>query len=142
MNKIVMILTLLVFVSCTGRNNNSKEWNTINKSSFPKIEFEKKAHDFGVIKSGERLIYNFVFTNQGQADLIIERAEVDCGCLNVVLPKKAIEPGQKGFIEIEFNSAGMIGKQLKTIELHSNCKEPKHLIIFAQVENKQIEFKY
>jgi hypothetical protein len=35
----------------------------------------------------------------------------------------------------------MIGKQLKTLEIQSNSKEPKHLIIFAEVENEQFEIK-
>jgi hypothetical protein len=43
--------------------------------------------------------------------------------------------------EVEFNSSGLFGKQLKTIEIQSNSKEPKHLIIFAGVENELIEIE-
>jgi hypothetical protein len=86
-------------------------------------------------------LYSFVFTNRGNIDLHILKAEADCGCLSVKSPKKPVRPGKKGIIEVEFDSAGMVGNQLKTVELHSNCKEPKHLIIFAQVDNEEIEIK-
>ena len=43
--------------------------------------------------------------------------------------------------EVGIKSAGLFGKQLKTIEIQSNSKEPKHLIIFAEVENELIEIK-
>jgi hypothetical protein len=41
----------------------------------------------------------------------------------------------------EFSSSGIDFSQLKTVEIQSNSREPKHLIIFAGVENEQIELK-
>jgi len=145
MKKIVLIFFIFAFLSCAEKKQtNSKESiQEVNKTElFPQIEFDKEMHDFGRIKSGEILVYTFTFTNLGNADLEIYDTEADCGCIEVAIPQKTISPGTKGVIEVVFNSGGMIGKQLKTLEIQSNSKEPKHLIIFADVENEQIEFKY
>ncbi len=139
----LLVLISVAILSCSGKMSENKH-KTINKNKdeLPEFNFKKEAHDFGTIKSGERLIYSFLFTNEGNSELVINSAKTDCSCINVIFPQKAISPGEKGIVEVEFNSVGMYGKQLKTVELQSNCKEPKHLVIFAQVENEQIEFKY
>ena len=145
MKKVGIIFLILGMLSCaekkSAENKESKQESS-EKGKFPLVKFEDETHDFGQVKSGEILTYSFVFINQGNTDLVISNAEVDCGCIEVNLPTESVKPGEKGIVEVEFNSAGLIGKQLKTIEIQSNSKEPKHLIIFAEVENEQIEFKY
>jgi len=41
----------------------------------------------------------------------------------------------------EFILAGLVARQIKNLEIQSNCKEPKHLIIFAGVENELFKIK-
>lgn len=144
MNKIVLTIFIIALNSCSVKKQNDRidQNNEIIKTEqVAQIKFDSEMNDFGKVKSGEILTYSFVFSNSGDTDLIIENAETDCGCLNTNVPEKRIKPGKKGLIEVEFNSAGLIGKQLKTIEIQSNSKEPKHLIIFAEVENELIEIK-
>ncbi len=144
MNRIVIAVLIFGLFSCAGNKqkiNTEPKNETKISEQLPKIEFDEEMHDFGLIKAGEILTFSFQFTNPGEADLIINKAETDCGCIEATNTKKTILPGEKGIIEVKFNSAGLFGKQLKTIEIQSNSKEPKHLIIFAEVENEQIEFK-
>ena len=145
MKKILFIGFLVALFSCTEKkqveNNKTTEKKT-SSDNIAIIEFDSEMHDFGKIKSGEILSYSFIFTNRGTTDLKINNAEGDCDCLQADFPKEPVKPGEKGIIEVEFNSAGMIGRQLKTLEIQSNSKETKHLIIFAEVENEQIEIKY
>ena len=145
MKKILFIGFLVALFSCTEKkqveNNKTTEKKT-SSDNIAIIEFDSEMHDFGKIKSGEILSYSFIFTNRGTTDLKINNAEGDCDCLQADFPKEPVNPGEKGIIEVEFNSAGMIGRQLKTLEIQSNSKETKHLIIFAEVENEQIESKY
>jgi hypothetical protein len=144
MKSIVFIILIVGIFSCVGNKqknqNQPKSENTVS-GQMPKIEFEEEMHDFGLVKSGEILTYSFQFTNRGETDLKINKAETDCGCIEAIIAKSTIPSGEKGFIEVKFNSAGLFGKQLKTVEIQSNSKEPKHLIIFAEVENEQIEIK-
>ena len=144
MNKVVIIALFIGLSSCSikKKENKSEPNHTINNTEqFSQIVFDSEMHNFGKIKSGEILSYSFVFSNAGENDLIIKNVESDCGCLQANVPKETVNPGDKGIIEVEFNSAGLFGKQLKTLEIQSNSKEPKHLIIFAEVENELFEIK-
>jgi len=144
MNRIIFISLFFALFSCTekkSQSNNESKQDKNKTTQITQIEFDTEMHDFGRVKSGEILTYSFVFSNRGEAGLIISKAETDCGCLQATIPSEPVKPGEKGIIEVEFNSSGMFGKQLKTIEIQSNSKEPKHLIIFAEVENELFEIK-
>jgi len=141
MNRIILISLLLALFSCNEKKPEQNSVSNQDKNKTTQIEFDTETHDFGRVKSGEILTYSFVFSNSGEAGLIIDKAEADCGCIQATIPTEPVKPGEKGIIEVEFNSAGMTGKQLKTIEIQSNSKEPKHLIIFAEVENELFEIK-
>lgn len=144
MKIIALIFLIFATLSCAEKKPIDKKESIkeINKTGLPEIVFDTEMHDFGRIKSGEILAFSYVVTNRGKSDLIIDKSEADCSCIQVTIPQENIPPGKKGIIEVVFNSGGMIGKQLKTVEIQSNSKEPKHLIIFAEVENEQIEIKY
>ena len=144
MKKPVFIALIIGLFSCTGKKPDikTKSNREINKTEqLTEIVFDTEMHDFGKVKSGEILAYSFVFSNKGETGLTIKNAEADCGCLRASTPNEAVKPGESGIIGVEFNSAGLVGKQLKTIEIQSNSKEPKHLIIFAEVENELFEIK-
>jgi Protein of unknown function (DUF1573) len=135
----VLIFIVIVLFSCAGKKSNRE----INKTIQPtEVKFDEEMHNFGKLTSGEIIVYTFVFTNTGKHDLVIENTETDCGCVKVHYSKVPVKPNEKGKIEIEFDTSGMVGRQLKTIEIQANCKEPKHLIIFAEVENKELEIKF
>lgn len=38
----------------------------------PVVKFERMDYDFGTVKQGEQLSYEFKFSNAGDADLVIE----------------------------------------------------------------------
>jgi hypothetical protein len=144
MKKAVFIVLIIGLFSCTGKKPDVKTESNREISKTEQLSdmvFDTEMHDFGKVKSGEILAYSFVFSNKGENGLTIKKAEADCGCLKAKIPKETVKPGEKGIIEVEFNSAGLFGKQLKTIEIQSNSKEPKHLIIFAEVENELFEIK-
>ena len=62
----------------------------------------------------------FRFKNIGQSNLIISSAQGSCGCTVPQWPKEPIKPGEKGEIEVVFNSEGKSGLQNKTITLVAN----------------------
>ena len=145
MNKFLFIIFVFALISCSPQKGNQKKTkaNVPEKSTgITEITFNEEIHDFGTLISGEIVVATFVFTNSGKHNLIIEKVESDCGCVQVNFPKEPVKPGKTGLFEVEFDSSGMFGKQFKSIEIHANCKEPKHLAIFAAVKNEQLEIKY
>ncbi|MDR2009663.1 MAG: DUF1573 domain-containing protein [Bacteroidales bacterium] len=90
------------------------------RANAPKIEFKEFEHDFGTIKQGEKVSYNYVFNNSGKTDLIIRKIKTTCGCTATNPEKMVIKPGESSHITVTFNSAGKKGNQQKTITVISN----------------------
>jgi hypothetical protein len=108
-----------------------------NQSEF---KFEKEVYDFGAIKQGDVVNYEFKFTNAGKEPLIITEAHGSCGCTVPEYPKEPIKAGGKGVIKVTFNSAGKSSMQDKTVTISSNAKGgPKVLHIKGNVEVKAAE---
>ena len=105
--------------------------------SGPRISFEKTAHNFGDIESGDRVEYTFEFENTGTKDLLISDVKTTCGCTVPQWPKEAVAPGTKEKIKVVFNSRGKIGVQHKVITIVSNAvNNPSRLKIISNVNKK------
>lgn len=136
-----IIIFLAVLLSCTGQpRQNMPAANPT--TALTEMTFDENSHDFGTLKAGEIVVYSFAFTNTGKHDLWLEKATSDCGCVTVHLPENPVKSGSKSSIEVEFDSSGLFGNNLKTIDVYANCHEPKHLVIFAEVENEQFEINF
>jgi hypothetical protein len=111
------------------------EPDTKPEGPLPVFVFEKETHDFGKIKEGDIVEYEFVFTNTGNAPLIIASATGSCGCTVPDWPKEPIGIGEKGKIQVKFNSSKKPGLQNKTVTITGNTfpKQTK-LNIKANVE--------
>ena len=117
---------------CPGHSNFSLE----KRDGFTKeFKFEKDEYNYGTIKQGDKVEYDFTFVNSGKEPLVITDAHGSCGCTVPTWPKEPIKKGEKGTIHVTFNSSGKMGMQDKTITLNSNAKSnPKVLHIKGTVE--------
>lgn len=86
------------------------------------VELIDKVHNFGTIKEGEKVEYNFKFKNSGKKPLVITNASASCGCTVPEKPEKPIMPGEIGSIKVVFNSKGKSGHQSKSIIVSSNAQ--------------------
>lgn len=86
----------------------------------PVISFEESEYEFGTIEQGEKINHTFVFTNEGQRDLIIRKTKASCGCTASAPDKKVLKPGEQGTLEVKFNSYGKKGKQRQRITIIAN----------------------
>ena len=104
----------------------------------PEIRFEKTEHQLGNVLQGEKVGYNFIFTNVGDASLVIQDATASCGCTVPKYSSEPIPPGGKGSVEVVFNSSGRIGQQSKTVTIKTNGKEAvTYLTIKANIVIKK-----
>lgn len=145
MKPLFYIVLLLLFISCNKAKQPADPTPSINViSDLPAdaLQFDTETHDFGVLQAGEKLSFAFKFKNTGEGPIQIKNAETDCGCISASFPQKTIKKGESGIIEVTFDSSGLFGRQLKTVGILWNSKELKHLIIFAEVENNQLEINY
>lgn len=124
MKKILLAATLLFFMASVSAQTPASTTPAVvqdNKNA-PDMKFEVEEYNFGTIKQGDKVSYDFTFTNMGKEPLIISSAQGSCGCTVPEWPKEPIAKGGKGSIHVEFNSSGKMGMQDKTVTINSNHK--------------------
>ena len=87
----------------------------------PKIVFSAPDNtiDYGKVTKKENGTRDFVFTNTGNAPLIITNVLSTCGCTVPIKPGEPIMPGKTGKITVKYNMAP--GPIRKTITVESNA---------------------
>lgn len=88
----------------------------------PKVTFKEKAWNFGKVKEGQVKTHLFVFTNTGDAPLLIKRVRTSCGCAAALISVKDVEPGKEGELKVTLNSRGYEGNIAKYVYVESNDK--------------------
>ena len=87
----------------------------------PRIEFEKKTHEFGDIhEEGGKVTARFTFRNVGDSALVLTRVKPGCGCTAANYSREAIQPGQTGFIDATYDPWGRPGQFNKNIKVSTN----------------------
>ena len=104
----------------------------------PQMKFETPVIDYGTIEhkaDGQR---EFVFTNTGDAPLIISNARGSCGCTVPTWPKEPIAPGATGKIGVKYDTK-RIGKFTKTITLTTNTTQKNKILTIKGEVKKPAE---
>ena len=121
--------------SVTPNDNNEATAQVPVDGKYPEMTFDHEEHDFGTIKQGDNVSYDFKFKNTGEADLTITSARGSCGCTVPEYPKTPIKVGESGTIKVSFDSKGKRGETSKTVTIMCNTKEGNKLLtIKANIE--------
>ncbi|NQY10691.1 MAG: DUF1573 domain-containing protein [Flavobacteriales bacterium] len=102
------------------------------------IKFEGKVVKLGKVKQNLLLEFTYYFQNTGTVPLIINNADVTCGCTNPKWPTYPVLPSAKDSITVTFDTKGKYGYQNRDIEIISNAKKASVFISFKcnVLENK------
>ena len=104
-----------------------------------KFNFEEETFDFGNIKEENGSVeHKFVFTNTGNAPLIIQGVRASCGCTTPAWSKEPIPPGDEGFVTAKYNPKNRPGSFRKSLSITSNA-DPSVKVIYIKgmVEQKE-----
>lgn len=106
-------------------------------------KFDNETFDFKVIKEGDEVTHRFNFENTGANDLVITNVKPSCGCTTPSWSQEPVKAGQKGFIDVKFNSAGKNGQQTKSITVTGNFEGDinKALKLVGEVKGKPADGK-
>ncbi|MCF2874893.1 MULTISPECIES: DUF1573 domain-containing protein [unclassified Tenacibaculum] len=97
---------------------------TMNAQEF---KFVTESIDYGKISQGSEGTRTFEFTNIGDAPLIITGVQSTCGCAIPKKPEKPIMPGEKGQIQVSYDTSRMGGFS-KAVTIISNAKQSRKMI--------------
>ncbi len=102
----------------------------------PRAVFKETTHDFGKVKQGDVVSHEFVFKNEGNAPLVIEKVETTCGCTAALASEKTIGPGKEGRIKATFDTRGYSGRLARYVYLVSNDSESvrRELSLVAEIQ--------
>jgi hypothetical protein len=124
MKRIAFTLFALLIVAFTYGQElamNIKPENKLNPENAI-FEWTATEFDFGQIKVGIPVSYEFEFTNSGEIPLVISTVQASCGCTVTSYTKEPIEPGGKGFVKATYNAAS-VGQFTKTVTVNANTEE-------------------
>lgn len=88
----------------------------------PSIAFETIVVDYGEIQKGSDGVRTFTFTNTGNQPLVIDKVFSSCGCTIPKKPDAPIAPGEKGEIQVKYDT-NRVGPIRKTITVNSNASD-------------------
>ena len=118
------LLLLALSTSVTAQNNSENAVPDANiVAAQPKINFTNTSHDFGQVFQGQKMTISFNFVNSGEGPLVIHGVHAGCGCTAVEVEKgRPYQPGEKGSVNITFDSANFAGPVTKIITVMTNQK--------------------
>ena len=97
----------------------------------PVIYVEEKVHNFGTVKSGTKVKYNFVIENHGKNDLKILKVQASCGCTATTTANKVVKRKKSTTIEVVFDTKRRYGMQHKKIKVITN--DPRNPVIYLKI---------
>ncbi|MCR4995517.1 MAG: DUF1573 domain-containing protein [Bacteroidales bacterium] len=141
MKKILFFALLLAGGMGCAQAQNPEKKATVNTvangakaEKAAEIKFESMTHDYGTIKADEPAKCVFVFTNTGDAPLVIHQAIATCGCTVPTYSKDPVKPGEKGQIEVNYTGRAGSGRFMKGITVRSNAKTNPAIRLTVQGE--------
>jgi len=126
-----------VVIEDSKKQIEKSEITIIKKSTPPTFEFLEKQHDFGEVQDGDKVTHVFEFTNIGSKPLVISKVRPSSRSITTYLSDKTILSGEKGELEITFNSRKRLGRQEKTVKIIANTS-PKEMILTINANVKKV----
>ena len=106
----LLVLTALLLGACASRE--------------PQIALDPPSFDFGRVVSGEVVAREVTVRNLGDAPLVVEAVTTSCGCTKATLDPMVIPPGERGVLQITFDSgvhgSDMTGEVVRQVFIASN----------------------
>jgi Protein of unknown function (DUF1573). len=95
------------------------------------IAVSEPVFDFGKITDGDIVRHVWEVKNVGHNPLLIASVQTSCGCTAPSYSVDPILPGKSGIVELEFNSAGRVGKVQKNALIIANADNAPFSIGFT-----------
>lgn len=116
------------------------EWQE-KADALPKttVEFGAKEFNYGTVTSGEVVSHKFTFKNTGDKPLTLTRVKASCGCTTPSYSQDPIAPGESGYIDVKFDTAGKTGRQNKSVTVTGNFSDNITQVLSIAGEVKKAE---
>jgi hypothetical protein len=105
----------------------------------PQLQFREETYNFGTIAELKGPVtHEFVFTNNSPRPVKILKVQASCGCTTPAWSREVVKPGDKGFIQAQYNPKGRPGFFTKSLTVTTDLDaNPIILQIKGQVVNDE-----
>lgn len=105
MKKILFLATAFLFTLAV------KAQTPVEDKAKPKVEdvikMNVETHDFGKVKQGIPVTYEFEIKNISKEPVVVERTWASCGCTTPEAITEPILPGKTAKLKVQYNSAAV-----------------------------------
>lgn len=103
-------------------------------TAYAEPTFAEEIKDFGAVTKGDILEHTFYVTNTGNANLTITSVKPECGCTVAEYTKNVILPGEKGMVQVSFDTTTKTGITAVHVEVETDgVPATKQLSITAEI---------
>jgi peptidoglycan-associated lipoprotein len=143
---IALLLTGLTFTmhaqissGATARPKAATTKTTNNATSGQKgvhMKFDTELIDLGKVKKGEKRSFKYNFVNSGSETIDFQIVS-GCDCTKTDWPRSPVKPGQKGVIDVTFDSTEKEKSETVDVDIYLENKDPQtNRSIFKRVKYK------
>jgi hypothetical protein len=86
----------------------------------PKLVVQQDTFDFGTMDSSSEASHDFVFANQGSANLTLAKGHTTCKCTMANLERAEVPPGESTKVKLEWKAKGFQGPYKQTAAVLTN----------------------
>ncbi|HPM12095.1 MAG TPA: DUF1573 domain-containing protein [Bacteroidales bacterium] len=90
----------------------------------PKLVFDNTQYTFDTVMQNTIVTYSFSFTNKGKSPLYIRNIKTGCGCTAGDMAKKEYAKGERGTLQVTFNTQGK--SQFVSQQIIVTSNDPSH----------------
>ncbi len=102
---------------------------TIKAQQLEVVFFEEPIAELGTIMDDQGVVsHRFTFTNHTADSLEVEKVTASCGCTSTNWSIDPIRPGDKGYVEVEFDPFNRPGSFEKTVVVHYKGQQDSILL--------------
>ena len=116
------LLIVIAFLSISMMGFSQATGNKTKKKV--ELTFDNPHINIGKVKKGEKKTFDFAFTNTGIDPIKIAIAS-GCDCTTLDWPRKTIKPGEKGKINVIFDSTEKEESETVDVDLYLDNLDPK-----------------
>lgn len=129
---VIVMSCMALLISCGGRGREQlKSEAFLNEEGRDAVlDIVPKVIDFGKVKASAQNVLHLsaAITNTGTRPLVLYKADVSCGCMDISLDKRPLPVGESMKIVINVKTEGNKGTFDKAVFIQSNAKNNPEII--------------
>lgn len=109
--------TEMIVMPATASSSSEQE------ATRPVLAFDDTLVSFGTVSEGHVFSHTFTFVNEGPGTALIADVSTTCGCtVPKTWPREPLAPGDRGEVEVSFDTHEKSGEQDKVISVVANTE--------------------